>query len=247
MNKYYEMAAKASKEIGSHPGLKKLKVLLGEAEKVLDVGCGEGSRLNFLMPKNRTGWGVDINSRAIGYAKKNYPMHQFMVSDASGLSFDNNSFDLVYSAFALEHVLDPKLVIQEMFRVCKPKGKFVILCPNYGAPNRRSPVSHQNPIIKLIKGMVFDLFPNPWLDWDKVIPQKTYTAPDTDTTVEPYLHSLIHYLKKLPVKIVDYSSVWEEEAKSKSPRKLLIKSLGTLEIFPFKYWGPQIFLVAEKI
>jgi len=247
MNKYYDMAAKASKEIGNHPGLKKLKQLIGESNKVLDVGCGEGSRLETMMPKGRSGWGVDISDTAIGYAQKKYPHHKFSISDASHLPYDSNSFDLVYSAFAVEHVTEPKLVINEMIRVCKSQGKVVILCPNYGAPNRRSPVSFQNPISKLLKGLMFDFFPDSRLSWDKVIPQKTYTELDTDTTIEPYLHSLIHYLKNLPVRIVNYSSVWEEEAKSNNPRKLIVKILGKSGLFPFKYWGPQVFVVVQKI
>lgn len=247
MNKYYELAGKASKEIGNNSGLKFLKQLMEKSEKILDVGCGEGSRLNTLISDNRIGWGVDIDAGAIGYARKNYPRHQFTVSDAALLPFENNTYDLVYSAFAIEHVTNPKRVISEMLRVCKLKGTVVILCPNYGAPNRRSPVSTQQPILKLLKGMFFDFFPDNDLVWDKVTPQKKYTAPDTDTTIEPYLHSLINYLKNLPVKIINYSSVWEEEAKSKNPRKLIIKYLGTLGIFPFKYWGPQAFVAVQKL
>jgi SAM-dependent methyltransferase len=247
MNKYYDMAAKASKEIGNHPGLKKLKQLVSESNKVLDVGCGEGSRLETMMPKGRSGWGVDISETAIKYAQNNYSHHTFNISDASRLPFDSNFFDLIYSAFTIEHVTKPKLVINEMLRVCKSRGKFVVLCPNYGAPNRRSPVSLQNPFIKLLKGLAFDFFPDSLLHWDKVVPEKNYTAPDTDTAVEPYLHSFIYYLKSLPVKIINYSSVWEEEAKSNNPRKLIVKILGKMGLFPFKYWGPQVFVVAQKI
>ena len=46
---YYQVAHQASLEVDSHPGSVKLKHLCKKAAKVLDYGCGEGTRLNTLL------------------------------------------------------------------------------------------------------------------------------------------------------------------------------------------------------
>ncbi len=245
MTDYYQIAQAASLKIGNHSGLLYLRQLCRQAPKILDVGCGEGSRLVTLLPQSRIGWGIDASKKAITQAKKQYPHHRFQVADAARLPFADGFFDLTYSAFTLEHVLDPQTVISEMFRVTRPGGLVVILCPNYGAPNRRSPVSAASPWRKLVSGLWQDFFPRPGLNWQTIVPREIYRHIDDDTTVEPYLHSLLHYLSPFH-RIVLASSVWDQEPPSRHTRKGLIRLLGKWQAFPFKYWGPQLFAVAIK-
>jgi ubiquinone/menaquinone biosynthesis C-methylase UbiE len=49
------------------------------------------------------------------------------------IPFPDNSFDCIYSTNVLEHVHDPKKVIAEAIRVCKPGGYIQIVVPNYGS------------------------------------------------------------------------------------------------------------------
>ncbi len=166
------------------------------------MGCGEGTRLNTLLPEGSRGWGVDISDEAIRLAKKQYPRHYFKNGAGENLPYPDANFDLVYSAFAIEHCADPEKFIKEMVRVCRPGGHIVILAPNYGAPGRRSPVSTENPYNKLFEGLLKDVFPYPGLDWRRVIPRTEYNRADDDTTFEPYLKSLVYFLKKS-----DYPSI----------------------------------------
>lgn len=244
---YYSVARAASKEVGNHPGLLWIRDHAKKSEKVLDVGCGEGSRLNTLLPHGKKGWGVDINKAAIEQAKKQYPHHKFDVTDPQKLPFKDNEFDLVYSAFTLEHTTNPHQFIRECIRVCRPAGYVVILCPNFGAPNRRSPVSTSAPLVKLVEGFLNDYRPVISLNWKQVDPKSLYENIDDDTTVEPYLHSLLPIMSRCGVKIQKWSSMWEIEPWSANPRKSLFKIAGQAGIFPFKYWGPQIFVVGKKV
>lgn len=244
---YYTVNKQASLKIDNHPGLLRLKDLCRSSAKILDVGCGEGSRLATLLPKNKIGWGIDISQQAIKLANYQYPKFHFQVADAQKLPFKENTFDLVYSAFAIEHCSDPRLFIDEMLRVCKSGGHIVILCPNYGAPNRRSPVSSENPVSKLVMGFIKDFFQNTNLMWKHVLPKAKFEYIDADTTVEPYAGTLYQYLSGKNVEIEICSSVWEIEPLTNNPRKWLTKTLGSQNIFPFKYWGPQIFSVSRKI
>lgn len=244
--KYYALAAKASKQIGEHPGLLYLQKIAGQSSGVLDVGCGEGSRLVTLLPPDQSGWGVDIDKYAINLAKKQYPDQHFQIYTGEKLPYKSGTFGLVYSAFVLEHVQNPENLLSETIRVCRPGGMIIILCPNFGAPNRRSPNSIQNPILKVLKGFINDFFSTSVFRWEKVQPKPVYNLPDDDTTIEPYLLSLIRFFQRKKLTINAASSLWNLESPSLNPRKIFVKTLGQLGIFPFKYWGPQIFISATK-
>ncbi|OGC99181.1 hypothetical protein A2701_02125 [Candidatus Amesbacteria bacterium RIFCSPHIGHO2_01_FULL_47_34] len=250
MSEYYTIARRAGKSIGTHPGLKYLADRVRESKKVLDVGCGEGSRLTTLLLPRQSGWGVDINPKAIDLAKKQYPRHRFVISRGEDLPFPKNYFDLAYTAFTLEHTVYPEKVIAEMLRVCRPGGEIIILCPNYGAPNRRSPVSDETPAKKILKGIIDDFSrafkPSEKLDWHHVRPRQSYNRIDDDTTVEPYVFSLLIYLKQQGLQITNISSLWQLEAKPENLRKKLFLFLGRSNIFPFEFWGPQVFVSALK-
>jgi len=243
---YYQVAGEASSKIGNHQGLLYLQKKAKHSKNTLDVGCGEGTRLDTLLPKTSLGVGIDISKKAIKLAKEQYSRHKFFHSKNRVLPFNNNSFDLVYIAFVLEHTKNPKKFINEMIRVLSPKGELVIICPNYGAPNRRSPNSIENPIKKLIKGFINEFSIKNELSFTKVTPKDVYDQVDDDTTVEPYVLSLKKYLKSKGFKIIKCSSLWSLEPFSLNPRKILFTFLGKLGILPFKYWGPQIFIVARK-
>jgi len=248
--KYYQLAQEASLQIGKHPGLITIQSLALKSKKILDVGCGEGTRLNLFTGKIKIGTGVDVSSFAINKAGKQYPHHKFILVKGEKLPFSSNSFDLVYSTFVLEHTQDQELFIKEMFRVTKKDGSIAILCPNYGSPNRRSPVSVEKPLKKLLLGFLQDLFPtrNSSLSFTKVTPQKKFKNPDDDTTCEPYLLKLQRYVSHFSnIKIGKSSSLWEIDDHANSIHQRLFKFLGILNIFPFKHWGPQLFIVLRKI
>jgi SAM-dependent methyltransferase len=248
--KYYQLAGEASSSIGSHPGLRSIANLAHKSDNILDVGCGEGTRLNLFCGGARVGTGVDINSYAIKKAKSQYPQHKFLHIDSARLPFLSESFDLVYSAFVLEHTKKPDLFIREMIRVARRGGSIAILCPNYGAPNRRSPVSFANPLYKLISGFVLDLIPawSAQIKFTQVVPRKKYINPDDDTTCEPYVLSLMKCLSRSShVRLVQASSLWEVDDNVTSLHQKMFKFLGQLSVFPFKYFGPQLFVIYKKL
>lgn len=242
---YYSVNKQASLKIDGHPGLVKLQAMCDKADKILDVGCGEGSRLHKLLPKNKIGWGIDLSAEGIKLAKSQYPQSHFQVADAQNLPFKNETFDLVYSAFAIEHCTDPRKFIDEMIRVTKKGGYVVVLCPNYGAPNRRSPVSKQNAVTKLLQGVFQDVINQSQLNWTHVTPERSFDFIDADTTVEPYAYSLKKYLVQRNIFVNTCVTLWEIEPRTKNLRKWVTQLLGAKNVWPFKYWGPQIFMIAS--
>ena len=239
---YYDQARVASQ--AEHPSLTFIQARYHD-KNILEVGCGEGTKLARLQAKTRTG--LDISRLAIKRAKT---MLDFaVVGNAESLPFESNRFDGVLSFFSLEHFEHPELVIAEMLRVAKVGGEIVILTPNFGAPNRSSPCFVGSRLRKLIVGLITDFMPfQRNLAWNHVTPLSVdhrYES-DFDTLVEPYLHSLIGYLKSQNLDIIVSSSNWAVAMQSEILLQKLFRVLGMWGIYPFTYWGPHAFVIARK-
>lgn len=88
-----------------------------KAQKVLDVGCGEGYYLSHLthIPERV---GIDISKEAVRCAAGKYKDSLWLTATASHLPFANSSFDCLLSMFALT-------MEEEYYRVLKSGGLFV--------------------------------------------------------------------------------------------------------------------------
>lgn len=96
--------------------------------KILDIGCASGlmtSKIAAFFPKSKV-TGIDVYSDAISLAQKKYPHIRFYTCDAHKLPFPANTFDLIISYEMIEHVLDPKKVLKEMYRVAKKDSTIII-------------------------------------------------------------------------------------------------------------------------
>lgn len=95
--------------------------------RLLHVGCGHDlNKITQQYADRCTVIGVDPDPEAI----KCYPSEGWH-ADAGSLPFQNNTFDLVFSEYVLEHLSDPGLVFSEVARVLRDGGRFVSLAPNF--------------------------------------------------------------------------------------------------------------------
>lgn len=102
--------------------------------KVLDVGCGIGGTTRYLANKfgpATTVTGITLSpnqvARATELAKeRGLPNAQFQIMDALNLTFEDNTFDVVWACESGEHMPDKKRYVEEMARVLKPGGRIVI-------------------------------------------------------------------------------------------------------------------------
>lgn len=247
---YYQIAQKGSLEL-NHPGMVILKKMAAGANSILDLGCGEGTRLNFLAGEKKV-LGIDISKVGIDLAKKSFPYLQFRVADLEKLPVEDKSFDLVYSAFVMEHLTNPEKVLEEAVRVIADKGYLVLIAPNFGAPNRVSPPFKGSKLKKLMKGIWADIwrvvFWGNCLNWQKVesISKKGQYDIDWDTTVEPYIGTLVPFLKSKGLIIEKADSCWGQELLGVKIHQKIFRFLGSLGLYPFWMWGPHLLVVARK-
>lgn len=246
---YYSKASAASRN--AHPGMSLLYNLSGKANIIVDLGCGEGTRLGLIkaIHEDKKLVGIDISKKAIALAKEKYKGIKFVKGDLEKIPLKNNYSDLVFSAFVLEHTDDSEKVIKEAVRITKRGGNILLIAPNYGAPNRSSPPYSGSRLKKLLFGLASDfnfVKQKGSLRWNKVTPLKGKYEIDSDTTVEPYLRTLVVYLNYLGAKVVYENSCWGEELPNAKFHQKIFRAVGELGIYPFKYWGPHLVVHAIK-
>lgn len=101
-----------------------------EGSHLLDVACGEGLFLPWVIQHKARAFGVDFSTAAIDAAKRQVPQGIFTIADGDRLPYASNSFEYVTNIGSLEHFNNIELGTREMARVLKPKGKALILLPN---------------------------------------------------------------------------------------------------------------------
>lgn len=105
--------------------------LINKKDKILEIGSGKGVLLNHLYKKGYNIIGNEINGSFYKEAKKLFgndlPIH---LTNENKLNFKDNSFDIVISFDVLEHIPNTDVHLQEIRRVLKPKGRYLLGTPN---------------------------------------------------------------------------------------------------------------------
>lgn len=109
--------------------------------KILDVGTGDGSFIHMIteLLKDYTEIvGIDNSEKAVSAAKKAFKQDniKFVQMDSEKIDFEDSSFDTVCISNTLHHLSNINQVLNEMLRVLKPGGFFIInemFCDNQSA------------------------------------------------------------------------------------------------------------------
>jgi len=96
-------------------------------KKVLDLACGDGIDAEYYRGIGADVIGIDASAKLIEIAKIKYPKNKFDVGFAEDLPYANNSFDAVYSKYAIMTSADMQPIFKEVARVLKSGGEFIYL------------------------------------------------------------------------------------------------------------------------
>jgi ubiquinone/menaquinone biosynthesis C-methylase UbiE len=132
MHTYYETKRRAIENLD-----------LFTAKNVLDVGCGQGHLLKLISEsfEKLECIGADLNFEDLKRAKRRCSSKKctFVLAEASCLPFIDESFDRVACTAVLEHVVDEKKVLREIWRVLNNGGVAVLDVPGkYHLQNKLS-------------------------------------------------------------------------------------------------------------
>lgn len=117
-----------------HPGRKLIvqSLALKPNDKVLEVGVGTGLSLP-LYPNNVKVTGIDVSSEMLERARRRVDcldltqVDAILEMDGEDMKFADNSFDKVVAMYVVSVVPDPRRLVEEMRRVCKPGGDIFIV------------------------------------------------------------------------------------------------------------------------
>jgi SAM-dependent methyltransferase len=96
--------------------------------RLLDVGFGAGS---LLQAAGRAGWqshGIEVSQRAVEHLRnQGFEVQQGTLEEAA---YPDNHFDVVTAVEVIEHVPEPRLLLQEIARILRPGGLFWATTPH---------------------------------------------------------------------------------------------------------------------
>ena len=106
--------------------------------RILEAGCGRTWPHKLSMPFVLTG--VDLDRHALAARKD---LDHAIVGDLRTVELAPHSFDVIYNAFVLEHVLGARQVLERFVRWLAPGGMLIVKVPDrdsaYGFLTRLSP------------------------------------------------------------------------------------------------------------
>jgi len=126
------------------------KIPINEKDRVLDLGAGYCYFINNIKCKEKHA--LDISEFPLKNANREVKTH---IGSCTNLSFcKSNYFDVIFCSNLLEHlkIEDIFVTLDEVYRILKNNGKFVILSPNYYYSYReyfddfdhKTPLTHKN-------------------------------------------------------------------------------------------------------
>jgi len=135
----YDLAAihydKKEKYLNSFEDGQVLKIL-GDVtgKKVLDVGAGTGRLAVKLSEAGAIVTALDLSEKMLEILKRKNRKIEIVFGDAENLDFEDDSFDIVVGAFLIVHLKNPSIFFEEVYRVLKLNGIFLVTNINQKEP-----------------------------------------------------------------------------------------------------------------
>ncbi len=177
--------------------------LLPNNTRVLDVGCGDGSLMNFLVKeKNIETRGLELDQNNVQECIYKGLTVIHGNAETELYQFPNQSFDYVVLSQTLQAFLNPELVINELLRIGK---KAIVTIPNFGYWRVR--------LHLLIKGT---------MPITKTLPDEWYNTPNVHMCS---IKDFFHFVKSKDIKIFKSLAVSNQNVSIIKDGNLPIKNL----------------------
>ena len=260
---YYRRAREHVSALASGGGeYQWLKGWLPSRGRVLDVGCGDGVHFDVLGRADLEWFGCDLSRLGVALAAERARSDRrpaLVVADAEALPFADGAFDGILAVSVLEHLTDPERALDGMIAALAPGGRLLLLSPQYGGPLGASPSRRGGGSARFLERLVRAHRSPPdgrSLGWERVEPAVLDGQPyegDRDAVVEPELRSLVRFLSRRGLRILDATSglswhSWREGRMSPGQwiARSVLEPIGRAGIRPYRDFGPLIAVCAAR-
>jgi 2-polyprenyl-3-methyl-5-hydroxy-6-metoxy-1,4-benzoquinol methylase len=100
--------------------------------RLLDVGCGQGAFLSACTGANFELFGVEPSKYTYAESLKIAPDSTIYNCTLLEAQFSKDSFDVITLINTLEHLVNPKETVSEVYRILKSNGLLMLETPNIG-------------------------------------------------------------------------------------------------------------------
>jgi methionine biosynthesis protein MetW len=139
----------------SSPDLLSIARLVPHGSRVLDLGCGTGELLAYLIrERGCSGYGVEIDDANVqACVERGVNVIQLNLEEGLAL-FGDRSFDVVLQIDTLQHLRNAEIMLRETARV----GRMgIVAFPNFGHwPNRLAVLKGRMPVTKILPYQWYD-------------------------------------------------------------------------------------------
>jgi 2-polyprenyl-3-methyl-5-hydroxy-6-metoxy-1,4-benzoquinol methylase len=106
-----------------------------ENKYILDLGCGNGHLVNYLIARGYNAYGTDASENGISIARETNPGRFFLQDVSTGKlppELQQINFDTIITTEVIEHLYDPEGFINFCKGVLDNKGQIIISTPYHG-------------------------------------------------------------------------------------------------------------------
>lgn len=104
--------------------------LLDKKKKILEIGSGKGAMVNYLKKEGYNIIGTEISKEFIKESKEIFGNLPIIEMSGDDIKFKDNTFDIIISFDVFEHIPDSDKHLQEVKRVLKSNGYYLLQTPN---------------------------------------------------------------------------------------------------------------------
>jgi len=192
-----------------HPGRKRgIQALQCQPyQQILEVGVGTGLSLG-LYPKTTSVIGIDLcpemlkRAQARVHHRQMNNIHALLQMDGRSMSFPDNSFDKVIAMYVIPALADPRPLVTEMRRVCKPEGELIFI--NHFQSNR--------PFVATIERLLSPLWR--WLNYRSDLKLEDFLRTAHLEVIETHNTNIFGYATLVRCKNHDRQTPVPEKAKN---------------------------------
>jgi ubiquinone/menaquinone biosynthesis C-methylase UbiE len=198
---------------------------LRTTDKVLEVGSGLGllAKEAALKIPNGQVTGLEKSADQLKKCPSGLPNLDFIKGDAHNMPFRNNSFDVVYCRYILEHVANPLKVLNEVWRVLINGGRLFVQennilaieiypeCPHFKkAWQKFALLQYELGGDALIGKKLYSLLKKSSFKKIELSPAPEFHYYDLKT-FSPWIGNLIGNIEGARKKLIDHNLLTEEE------------------------------------